>query len=105
MKDYIYFGQYNSVSNIIDEYYPSENKLMDIEGKIIIYEEKNPKLLMEIISRFSKINDAIMDLYAETYTTGMAALETARNAILFEVDTICHQYSFTRIVNFFRKKL
>ena len=54
---------------------------MDIEGKIIRYEEKNPKLLMEIIARFTKINDTIMDLYARTYATGMAALETARNAI------------------------
>ena len=60
---------------------------------------------MEIIARFTKINDTIMDLYARIYATGMEALETARNAILFEVDPICHQYSFTRIINFFRKKI
>ena len=39
------------------------------------------------------------------YTTGMVALETSRNQILFEVDTICHQYSFSGIINFFRKKI
>lgn len=76
--------------NIIDGVPVPRAKLQHIHSrKIVRVEEKNIDLLQELLTSFCPSGGIVCDPYAGTLTTGLACLQTSREAILIEKDQLC----------------
>ena len=59
--------------------------------------EKPLTLLHELLTTYCPKNGLVVDLYAGTYSTGLACLRTGRPCVLVECDTACHKRAITRL--------
>lgn len=60
-------------------------------------EEKNVSLLRELISLYSPIGGLVLDSYAGTFTTAIAAMQCHRAAIVVEKDDHCFRLAYDRL--------
>ena len=59
--------------------------------------EKPVKLLRELVETYCPRDGLVVDLYAGTYTTGIACLQTGRPCVMIEMDQECHQRAIKRL--------
>ena len=101
--------EYGTALNKIEEenhLYSKVKKYSQIRGKSKLHPTQKPvELLKEIIKVSSNENDLILDLFAGSFSTGIACLETNRKCIGFELDENYFKISKERIKKAWEEKI
>ena len=61
-------------------------------------EEKNVDFILELVSQFSPNNGSIMDPYAGTFTSAIAAFRSKRHSVCIEKDSHCFKLAKNRLI-------
>ena len=64
-------------------------------------EEKNPDLLIELMTTFCPDGGSVLDAYGGTFSTALACMETGRSCLSVEKDAECFRHAHARL----RKKV
>lgn len=83
--------------NFIENYEPPKHSLCGPDGTSIRTEEKSVELLMEILERFSKDGDLVLDCFAGTASCALACLQLHRKFTGCEKDQICYELAAKRL--------
>jgi DNA methylase len=88
--------------NVIDRYVPPKGpELIRSDGKIVRPEQKSVKLMRDLIRLFApNASDIVVDLFAGTMSTVVAAIHEGRPVYACEKDKHCFEIGKTRVHNF-----
>jgi len=76
----------------------ARNKLLKPGTKSpVLVEEKNPRLLSEILATFCPEGGRVLDMYAGTLTTALACIDTGRRCSVVEQDVNCFRIAHDRL--------
>ena len=96
-KQHFIQGSFNKGMNVIENYVAPKNKIT-VNSQILRTEEKSVELLMEIIERFSKFGDLVMDFFSGTGTSAIAALRLGRKWIGSDGDSNVYEIAKERVL-------
>jgi DNA modification methylase len=87
---------------VIDRYFlPKGPELIRSDGKIVRPEQKSVKLMRDLIRLFSpNASDIVVDLFAGTMSTVVAAIHEERPVYACEKDKHCFEIGKARVHNF-----